>query len=201
MPKSNNDKKNTNAFKRTARISVRACCFVKNSSSSPPCEHLSPLTDYHSAPPTTPIESPPPSPIAPPGFSLDHLLSTPKLTPPPLTAHPPSPSQPSKHNSPLAINLEPVELIFSTPPTLPHPFFDSLEDLPRRTTNPPPPQPTFESIELLAKQPPPIPERSVPSTMPSCKRNRPGWFYSSGFFFFMLTFSFVDLDSFHISFV
>ncbi|GJY69990.1 hypothetical protein Tco_0472972 [Tanacetum coccineum] len=139
MPKSNIDKKNTNAFKRTARISVRACCFVKSLSLSQPYEHLSPPTDYQMAPPTTPIESLPPSFIAPPGFSPEHLVITNKSTPPPLTSTPPVPSQPSKHNSPLSINLEPVKFVFSTPPTSPHPFFDSLEDLPPRTANPPPP--------------------------------------------------------------
>ncbi|GKE54672.1 hypothetical protein Tco_1489828 [Tanacetum coccineum] len=151
MPKSNNDKKNTNAFKRTPRISVRACCFVKSPLSSPPYQQLSPPTDYQMAPPTTPIESLPSSPIAPLGFSLDHPLNTLKTTPPPLSSPPPAPSQPSKYNSPLAINLEPVELIFSIPPTSPHLFFDSFEDLPHRTANPPPLQPMFESIEHLAK--------------------------------------------------
>ncbi|GJV94650.1 hypothetical protein Tco_1546227 [Tanacetum coccineum] len=40
---------------------------------------------------------------------------------------------------------------------LAHPFFDSVEDLPPRTTNPPPPQPLFDTIEHLANQPPPLP--------------------------------------------
>ncbi|GJU28471.1 hypothetical protein Tco_1167092 [Tanacetum coccineum] len=65
-----------------------------------------------------------------PGISPSHLLNTPKTTTPPLTTPPPAPSQPSKQSSPLAKNLDPVELIFSTPPTPPHPFFDSLKDLP-----------------------------------------------------------------------
>nr|GEU69667.1 copia protein [Tanacetum cinerariifolium] len=108
-------------------------------------------TDYQSASPITPINSPTPSPIASLGFSPKHLLNTPKsITPSP------APSQPFKHNSPLAIKLEHVELIFSIPPTSPHLFFDSLEDLPPRATNPPPPQPLFKSIKRLAKQPPPI---------------------------------------------
>ncbi|GJQ90923.1 hypothetical protein Tco_0002062 [Tanacetum coccineum] len=166
MPKSNNDKKNTNAFKRIARISVRACYFVKSPPSSPPYQHVFPSTKYQKVPLTTPIESPPPSPIAPPGFSLDHPLNTHKSTPPPLISPPPAPSQPSKHKSPLAINLEPFELIFFASPTSPHPFFDSLEDLPLRIANPPPPQPTFESIERLEKQPPPIPEDMEPSLPP-----------------------------------
>nr|GEU62481.1 hypothetical protein [Tanacetum cinerariifolium] len=49
-----------------------------------------------------------------------------------------------------------MELIFLTPPTLPQAFFDSLEDLPRRTPNPPPPQPLFESIKHLENQTPPL---------------------------------------------
>ncbi|GKB78365.1 hypothetical protein Tco_0945260 [Tanacetum coccineum] len=79
-----------------------------------------------------------------------------------MSSPPPAPSQPSKQNSPLAINLDPVELIFSTPPTSPHPFLDSLEDLPPRTTNPPPPQPSFKTIERLANQPPPLPAMEPP---------------------------------------
>ncbi|GJX04989.1 hypothetical protein Tco_0190905 [Tanacetum coccineum] len=84
-------------------------------------------------PPSTLNVSPPLSPITSPGISPSKLLTTPKLTPPPLTSPPSAPTQPSKHSSPLVINLDPVELIFSTPPTSPHSFFDSLEDLPPRT--------------------------------------------------------------------
>ncbi|GKA01637.1 hypothetical protein Tco_0674302 [Tanacetum coccineum] len=65
-------------------------------------------------------------------------------------------SQPSKQNSLLAINLEPIELIFSTPPTSPNLFFDLLKDLPPQTANLPPPQPSFDTIERLANQTPPI---------------------------------------------
>ncbi|GJX32073.1 hypothetical protein Tco_0241928 [Tanacetum coccineum] len=98
---------------------------------SPTYQNLSTPTDYHMAPPSSPIVSPPLYLIASPGISPSHLLNTPKTTHPPLTkTPPPAPSQPSKLNSPLAINLEPVELIFSTPPTSPYLFFDSLEDLP-----------------------------------------------------------------------
>nr|GEV15729.1 hypothetical protein [Tanacetum cinerariifolium] len=64
-----------------------------------------------------------------------------------------SSSQPSKQSSSLAENLDPIELIFFTPPTSPHPFFDSLEDLPSRTTNPPPPQPLFKSIKHFVTPP------------------------------------------------
>nr|GEZ55656.1 hypothetical protein [Tanacetum cinerariifolium] len=100
------------------------------------------------------IVSPPLFLITSLGIFSSHLLNTPKTTPPPFTYPPPAPSQPSKQTSPLAINLDPVELIFSTPPASPHPFFDSLEDLPPRTTNLRPPQPSFETIERLANQPP-----------------------------------------------
>ncbi|GKC76732.1 hypothetical protein Tco_1127506 [Tanacetum coccineum] len=129
------------------------------------------------APPITPIESLPPSLIVTPGFSLDQLLNTPKSTSSPLTSPPPDPSQPSKHNSSLAINLEPKELIFSTPPTSPHSFFDSLEYLPPWITNPPPPQPPFEIIEHLANQPPPLPvmepplPKIPPQLSPMCSNN------------------------------
>ncbi|GJS56698.1 hypothetical protein Tco_0651482 [Tanacetum coccineum] len=47
--------------------------------------------------------------------SNSNLLLTPKLTPPLLTSPPPAPTQPSKLPSPLAINLDPIELLFSTP--------------------------------------------------------------------------------------
>ncbi|GKA83034.1 hypothetical protein Tco_0789782 [Tanacetum coccineum] len=115
------------------------------------------------APPSSRIVSLPLSLITSPGISPSHLLNTPKTTPPPLTTTPLlAPSQPSKLNSPLAINLEPVELIFSTPPTSPHLSFDSLEDLPPRTANPPPPQPSFDTIERLANQPPPLPVMEPP---------------------------------------
>ncbi|GKA50684.1 hypothetical protein Tco_0743757 [Tanacetum coccineum] len=89
------------------------------------------------------------------------LLTTPKSTPPLLTSPPLAPTQPSITSSPLAINLDPVDLIFSTPPTSPHHFFDSLEDLPVRTTNPPP-RSSFESIKCLANQPPPLPAMEPP---------------------------------------
>ncbi|GKF76639.1 hypothetical protein Tco_0229109 [Tanacetum coccineum] len=41
--------------------------------------------------------------------------------------------------------LAPQELIFTTSPTLPHHYLNSLEDFPPRCTNPPP-LPTFEQI-------------------------------------------------------
>ncbi|GKE03227.1 hypothetical protein Tco_1395245 [Tanacetum coccineum] len=77
-------------------------------------------------------------------------------------------TQPSKHSSPLSINLDPIELIFSTPPTSSHALFDSLEDLPPRTTNPPLPRLSFESIKRLANQSPPLPamEPSLPPFPP-----------------------------------
>ncbi|GKE34688.1 hypothetical protein Tco_1454010 [Tanacetum coccineum] len=114
------------------------------------------------APPSSPIMSLPLSPIRSPGISPSQFLNTPKSTPPPLTFPPPTPSQASKQSSSLAISLDPVKLIFSTPPTSPHPFFDSLEDLPPRTANPPPPRPSFDTIECLANQPPPLPAMEPP---------------------------------------
>ncbi|GJR48543.1 hypothetical protein Tco_1316646 [Tanacetum coccineum] len=166
MPKSNHDKKDNKSLKRTARISVRACCLINPPPTSPPYQCFSPPSDYQTAPPSTPLESPPTTPIAPSGFSLGQLLTTPKTTPPPLTSPPLAPTQPSKQSSPFAINIDPVELIFSTPPTSPHPFFDSLEDLPPRTTNPPHLKPSFDSIEYLANHPPSIPDVMKPPLPP-----------------------------------
>ncbi|GJZ25508.1 hypothetical protein Tco_0569761 [Tanacetum coccineum] len=102
------------------------------------------------------------------GIYTSEILITLKSSPPPLTSPLPAPTQPSKHSSPLTINLDPVELIFSTPPTSTHVLFDSLKDLPPRTTNPPPPLPSFESIERLANQLPPLPaiEPPVPPFSP-----------------------------------
>ncbi|GKC61216.1 hypothetical protein Tco_1088814 [Tanacetum coccineum] len=54
------------------------------------------------------------------------------LTPP--NASQTLPSQPIEA-SPLA----PRSLLFSTPPSPPHPYLNSLEDLPPRSLNPPPP--------------------------------------------------------------
>ncbi|GJX29416.1 hypothetical protein Tco_0237495 [Tanacetum coccineum] len=166
---------NGNAFKRTARISVRACCFVNLRPASPPYQNLSPPTDYQTTLPSSPIMSPPFSPIRSPRISPSQLLNTPKSIPSPLTSPPPAPSQPS---SPLAINLDPIELVFFTPPISPHLFFDSLEDLPTRTTNPPPPQPSFDTIERLANQLPPLPAMEPPLPpmtpyLPSLGSNNP----------------------------
>ncbi|GJR34868.1 hypothetical protein Tco_1210552 [Tanacetum coccineum] len=149
-------------LKRTARISVRPCCFSNPRPMSHPYHPLSPPTDYQTAPPSTPNTSPPLSPIISLGISPSKILVTPKSTPPPLTSPSPDPTQPSKHSSPLAINLDPIELLFSTPPFSPQTFFNSLEDLPSKTTNPPPPRPSFDSIEYLSNEPPPLPAMEPP---------------------------------------
>ncbi|GJY21765.1 reverse transcriptase [Tanacetum coccineum] len=125
-------------------------------------QSLSPPTDYQTTFPSTPNVSPPLSPITSLGISPRKLLTTPKSTPPPLTLPLRAPTQPSKHSSTLAINMDLVELTFSTPPTSPHPFFDSLKDLPPRATNPPRPRPSFESSERFANQPPPHPAMEPP---------------------------------------
>ncbi|GJX78432.1 zf-CCHC domain-containing protein [Tanacetum coccineum] len=109
-----------------------------------------------------------------------------KSTPPLLTSPPPAPTQPSKLTSPLAINLDQIKLLFSTPPTSPQAFLDSLEDLPPATTNPPPPRLSFDTIERLANEPPfispidssfPSPtldmEPPIPPFPPQCSPNLP----------------------------
>ncbi|GJU27398.1 hypothetical protein Tco_1166019 [Tanacetum coccineum] len=73
-----------------------------------------------------------------------------------MTSPPPAPTQPSKHSLPLAINIDPIKLLFSTPPTSPQALFDTLEDLIPPTTNPLPLRPSFDSIERLANEPPPL---------------------------------------------
>nr|GEY34149.1 retrovirus-related Pol polyprotein from transposon TNT 1-94 [Tanacetum cinerariifolium] len=160
ITKSNN--KNTNEFKRIARISVWSCYFVNPYPAFPRYQNLSLPTSYQTAPPSTSIVSLPLSPITSPRISPSKLLTTPKSNLSPLTSPPPASSQPSKQSSSLAINLDPVELIFYTPLTSPNPFFDSLEYLPPRTTNPPPPRSLFDTIDHLANQPLPLPTMEPP---------------------------------------
>ncbi|GJZ36970.1 hypothetical protein Tco_0583161 [Tanacetum coccineum] len=176
-------KENKANFKRTARISVRPCCFNNPRTSSPPYQPFSPPSDYTSGPlPTSLIST---SPILPTHYNSD-LLTTPRSTPPPLTSPLPAPTQPSKLTSPLAINLDPIELLFSTPPKSPQAFLDSLDDLPPSTTNPPPPRPSFDTIERVANAPPPISpidstfssptpnlEPPLPPLPPQCSPNLP----------------------------
>nr|GEZ09143.1 hypothetical protein [Tanacetum cinerariifolium] len=153
-------------MKRTSRISVRPCCFNNPRISSPPYQSLSPPMDYVSAPPPASLTSIPPlSPIISPATSNSNLLLTPKSTHLPLTSPPLAPTQPSQLASPLAINLDPIELLFSTPPTFPQAFLDSLGEVPPLTTNPPPPRPSFDTTERMANEPPPIPP--IESNLPS----------------------------------
>ncbi|GJX73198.1 hypothetical protein Tco_0311793 [Tanacetum coccineum] len=155
-------KENKTNLKRTARISVKPCCFNNPRTSSPLYQPLSPPSDYTLGPlPISPILT---SPISPTYYNSD-LLTTPRSTPPSLTSPPPAPTQPFKLASPLAINLDPIELWFSTPPTSPQAFLDSLDDLPPSTTNPPPPRPSFDTIKRMANAPPLIPP--IDSTFPS----------------------------------
>ncbi|GJT89202.1 hypothetical protein Tco_1070919 [Tanacetum coccineum] len=138
---------------------------------SPPYHPLSPPTDYQSAPPSTPNALPLLSPIISLGISQRKILLTPKTTPPPLTSPPPAPTQPSKHSSPLAINLDPTKFLFSTPPTSPQTLFDTLEDLSPTTTNPPPPRPSFNSIKRLANKP--LPTTAMEPPLPSILNMEP----------------------------
>ncbi|GJX85820.1 hypothetical protein Tco_0336594 [Tanacetum coccineum] len=162
-------KENKTNLKRTARISVRPCCFNNPRTSSPPYQPLSPPSDYVSGPPPTTLTSQTSIPHLSPTSNDDNLLLTPKSTPLLLTSPTPVPTQPSKLTSPLAINLDPIKLLFSTPPTSPQAFLDSLKDLPPATTNPPPPRPSFDIIERLANEPPPTPpiDSSFPSPTPN----------------------------------
>nr|GFA96166.1 hypothetical protein [Tanacetum cinerariifolium] len=159
MPK---DKKPN--LKCTARISVRPYCFSNPRTLSPPYNALSSCTNYQSAPSSTLNVSPPFSPLITQGVSPSKILLTSKSSPPPLTSPPSALTQPFKHSSPLAINIDLVKLLFITPPSSPQTFFDSLEDLPPKTTNPPPPRPSYDTIEHLANEPPPLPTMNTSST-------------------------------------
>ncbi|GKE07055.1 hypothetical protein Tco_1399073 [Tanacetum coccineum] len=143
-------------------MSVHPCCFSNPRLLSPPYHALSPPTYYQSAPPSTPNVSPPLSPIITLGISPSKFLLTTKSSPSPLTSPSPALTQPSKHSSPLAINIDPIKLLFFTPPSSPQAFFDSLEDLPPKTTNPSLPRPSFDTIECLANEPPPFPTMESP---------------------------------------
>ncbi|GJT10038.1 hypothetical protein Tco_0857080 [Tanacetum coccineum] len=159
---------------------------LSHQTSSPPYQPLSPLSDYVSGPPSTTPTSQTSIPHQSPTSNNNNLLLTPKKTPPPLTSPPSTPTQPSKLTSPLAINLDPIELLFFTLPTSPQAFLNSLEDLPPTTTNPPPPLPSFDTIKRLANKPPPIPpidssipsptldmEPPIPPFLPQCSPNLP----------------------------
>ncbi|GJW56997.1 retrovirus-related pol polyprotein from transposon TNT 1-94 [Tanacetum coccineum] len=171
-------KENKLNLKCTARISVCPCCFSNPRPLSHPYHALSPPTDYQSAPPSTPNASPPLSLIITLGISPSKALLTPKSTPPPLTSPPSAPTQPSKHSSLLALSLDRIELLFFTPPSSPQAFFDSLDDLPPKTTNPLPPRPSFDSIERLANKPLPLPTMEPPllPQLPTFPSNHPSNF-------------------------
>ncbi|GKE40465.1 hypothetical protein Tco_1463870 [Tanacetum coccineum] len=121
--------------------------------SSLPYQPLSPPSDYVSGPPPTTLTSKTSILQLSPTSNNNNLFLTPKSTPPPLTSPPPAPTQPSKLTSPIAINLEPIELLFSTPP----------------------PRLSFDTIERLANEPPPIPpiDSSFPSPTPDMEPPNP----------------------------
>ncbi|GJU78690.1 hypothetical protein Tco_1275760 [Tanacetum coccineum] len=102
----------------------RARTNVIDISSSESSPLRRPSTNYIVTP-TTPLESPPTSPVA-----------TPIITP--LLALQP--------NTPTIVT--PREVMFTTPLTSPHPYLNTLEDLPPTCTNPPP-LPTLEEIFSL----------------------------------------------------
>ncbi|GJW34645.1 hypothetical protein Tco_0057565 [Tanacetum coccineum] len=115
---------------------------------------------------TSPITTPPLSLINTTINSNEKCLLTPKITPPPLTSPPPAPTQPSKLTSLVTINLDPIELLFSTPPSSSS-LLDVLGDLPPSTTNPSPHRPSFATIELLENEPPPIPPMNSSFPLPT----------------------------------
>ncbi|GJU51268.1 hypothetical protein Tco_1220823 [Tanacetum coccineum] len=111
-----------------------ACKIVINISSNESSPIRDPLKNYIITTPTTPLETPLQTPLTPP---VTTPLVIPRLAPQPT----------------VAITLAPRELIFATPPTSPHLYLNTPEDLPPRSTNPPT-HPIFEFIEILASQPP-----------------------------------------------
>ncbi|GJW19633.1 hypothetical protein Tco_0027069 [Tanacetum coccineum] len=81
-----------------------------------------------------------------------------------MTSPSPAPTQPSKLTSSVTINLDPIELLFCTPPSSPS-LLDVIGDLPPSITNPSPPRPSFATIERLENEPPHIPPMN--SSFPS----------------------------------
>ncbi|GKC73423.1 hypothetical protein Tco_1119306 [Tanacetum coccineum] len=69
----------------------------------------------------------------------NNLISTTITTTLSLSLTPPKASQTSPSQPIEASPLAPRTLLFSTPPSLPHPYLNSLDDLPPRSANPPPP--------------------------------------------------------------
>ncbi|GJT87432.1 ribonuclease H-like domain-containing protein [Tanacetum coccineum] len=156
----NNDYTRIRSLKRKNNSKPQAS---RHLTSSPPYQPFSPQSNYTSGtPPTSPITTAPLSLIN----SNEKCLLTPKTTPRLLSSPPPAPTQPSKLTSPVTINLDPIELLFSTPPSFPS-LLDVLGDLPPSTTNPSPPRPSFATIERLANKPPPIPPMNSSFPLPT----------------------------------
>ncbi|GJV66215.1 hypothetical protein Tco_1477043 [Tanacetum coccineum] len=84
MTKTPSETSSNKTPRRTARLSVRPCCFINLTSSneSSPLRNFSPQSDYNVAPPSTPLESSPETPLDPQATSPIEPLTTPKVTPP-----------------------------------------------------------------------------------------------------------------------
>ncbi|GKD06721.1 hypothetical protein Tco_1181695 [Tanacetum coccineum] len=138
-------KENKANLKRTARISVRPCCFNNLRTSSLLYQPFLPPSDYTSGPlPTSPIST---SPISPTHHNSD-LLTTPRSTPPPLTSlHQPLPK--------LSLKLDDLPPSTTNPPP-PRPSFDTI----KRMANAPPPIPPIDTTFPL---PTPNLEPPIPS--------------------------------------
>ncbi|GJZ63407.1 hypothetical protein Tco_0619828 [Tanacetum coccineum] len=78
-------------------------------------------------------------------YDIDTPLTTTLITTLALSLTPPLVNQTLAPQPNELSPLAPRELIFTTPPTLPHPYLNNLEDLPPRSLNPPP-LPAFEQI-------------------------------------------------------
>ncbi|GJV31469.1 hypothetical protein Tco_1391869 [Tanacetum coccineum] len=112
-----------NPPRKVARTSV---INISSNESSPLRESSN---NYITTPPTTPLVSPLSSPVT-------TTIVAPLLAPQP--------------NTPTT--LAPRELVFTTSPTSPHPYLNTLEDLPPRCTNPPP----LHTLEQIVSQPLPL---------------------------------------------
>jgi hypothetical protein len=156
MTKSNTSSESSKSFVKTARISVKPCCFnktVKSSSSSSTDASLnisSPTQDFLNLTTSTPSSTPCNTNV----ITIQDLLNLATPTPSPphcntniATIPPPnrpsgdstSPSQqaqPSKTPSPQSPTLTPMEL-FHTPPTSPLPYLDNFDDLSPKSSSPP----------------------------------------------------------------
>lgn len=146
MTKSNHSSPPSRPIIRTARISVKTCCFntkinlSSSSSDESPLIISSPIHEENFLDLVTPT----------PSHRSQSVTTTPPPTKSPIDPKPSlAPTQPSNLPSPpKSPKIEPMEL-FGTAPSSPLSFLEDLENLPPRSQN----TPTIEPLETPSSQP------------------------------------------------